>query len=174
MNIGESIKRLRTEKGITQIELASRSRLSVTSIQNYEYGKTTPKVEQLEKIAAALDVTPFDLMGAEYWDKKYPDLSEKVSGYEGFIDYLNSLGYVVKDVPTETKIPVTEFEKDGKMDLVPPAALEAGYVVGESHEVKIIQGRKSVTLTEEQFSDLQNCSKDLIAFKLWQYRQQNQ
>lgn len=66
--VGENIKRIRKEKGITQKQLASASGLSVTSIQYYECGKFKPKIEQVERLAAALEVTPFDIMGFDYWD----------------------------------------------------------------------------------------------------------
>lgn len=66
--VSENIKRIRKEKGITQKQLASDSGLSVTSIQYYECGKFKPKIEQVERLAAALDVSPSELMGADYWD----------------------------------------------------------------------------------------------------------
>lgn len=65
---GENIKRIRKEKNITQKQLAERSGLSVTSIQYYECGKFKPKVEQVERLAEALEVSPVEIMGFNYWD----------------------------------------------------------------------------------------------------------
>lgn len=69
MNIGERIKAKRKEKGISQKQLAETAGLSITAIQSYEYGKYKPKIEQVEAIAGALGITPYDLMGAAYWDE---------------------------------------------------------------------------------------------------------
>ena len=66
--VGENIKRIRKEKGITQKQLASASGLSVTSIQYYECGKFKPKIEQVERLASAMGIAPYELMGADYWD----------------------------------------------------------------------------------------------------------
>ena len=65
---GENIKRIRKEKNITQKQLAERSGLSVTSIQYYECGKFKPKVEQVERLAEALEVSPVEIMGFNYCD----------------------------------------------------------------------------------------------------------
>lgn len=62
MNTGERIKAIRKEKGFTQKHLAELTGLSVNAIQSYEYGKYEPKIPQIEKIAEALDVSPFDIM----------------------------------------------------------------------------------------------------------------
>lgn len=66
--VSENLKRIRKGKGITQKQLASDSGLSVTSIQYYECGKFKPKIEQVERLATALGVSPSELMGADYWD----------------------------------------------------------------------------------------------------------
>lgn len=68
MEIGERIRLARKDKGLSQKALAVKANLSTTAIQNYEYGKYKPKVEQVERIANALGVTAVDLMGIEYFD----------------------------------------------------------------------------------------------------------
>ena len=79
--IGQNIKIIRERKGLTQKQLAEKTGLSITSIQNYEYERFPPKIERLEKIAAALDVSLLDIMyGDEYPDfvtvhKKFEDMT---------------------------------------------------------------------------------------------------
>lgn len=68
MEVGERIRLARKDKGLSQKALAAKANLSTTAIQNYEYGKYKPKVEQVERIANALGVTAVDLMGIEYFD----------------------------------------------------------------------------------------------------------
>lgn len=55
-NISENIKKLRKDAGFTQQELSKKTGLSIASIQGYEQGKYKPKIEQLKKIATALNV----------------------------------------------------------------------------------------------------------------------
>ena len=62
MGIGEHIKTIRKQKGITQKQLAERTGLSVNAIQSYEYGNYEPKIPQVERIAEALNVSPFDII----------------------------------------------------------------------------------------------------------------
>lgn len=62
INLSERIKKLRKEQGLTQKELAKKTGLSIASIQGYEQGKYTPKIEQLEKLAFALNASLYDLI----------------------------------------------------------------------------------------------------------------
>jgi transcriptional regulator with XRE-family HTH domain len=72
MSLKENIKSIRKEKKISQKELAASSGLSFSMISKLESGEqSNPTLETIEKIASALGVEPFELMG---WSK----LSEKV------------------------------------------------------------------------------------------------
>lgn len=62
MNVGIKIKELRTEKGLSQQELANKCGMSKNSIYNYENGKRSPRSEDLYKIAEALGVPSYDLL----------------------------------------------------------------------------------------------------------------
>lgn len=171
-DIGKRIKQYRKGK-MTQKELAAKIHRTESSIRKYEKGLITIPLNILEEIASALGVTAFDLMGAEYWDKKYPDLAKHSKEYEGFIDYLNSLGYIVKDHYSPSQIPISEFEKAGKMDIVPEECIESGFAPAESRFVEIIKDGKSFTLEDDEFDDLQKSTKDMIALKLWQKSQES-
>ena len=61
MNIGENIKKLRTEKGISQTELAQRVCVSSPMISMIERGTKNLTVELGKAIADALDCTINDL-----------------------------------------------------------------------------------------------------------------
>ena len=58
MTIGEKIKTIRVSKKWTQKELANKAGIAITSLQQYEYHKRKPTVDQLIKIANALDIEP--------------------------------------------------------------------------------------------------------------------
>lgn len=62
MTIGKRIKMLRENAGLTQKELAQKSGTAVGTIQQYEYGKRQPRLEQILKIASALNADPADLV----------------------------------------------------------------------------------------------------------------
>lgn len=167
--IGKRIKQYRRGK-MTQQELAEKIGKTESSIRKYEKGLVTIPLDVLENIATSLGITAFDLMGVEYWDKKYPDIAKKSKEYEGFIDYLNSLGYIVKDKYYPTQIPVEEFEKAGKADLIPEGCNEG--IPVEGHYLELSKDGKSFIIEDEEFSNMLKDTKDLIALKLWQKSQE--
>lgn len=62
MTIGNNIKRIREDKGMTQKELADKCNIIYQTIGKYERNLLNPKYETLEKIAKALEVSSFDLI----------------------------------------------------------------------------------------------------------------
>ena len=63
MNLGEQIKEIRIKKKFTQREIADKLGVSQPSYAQYENGKRNPKLETLQKIAIALDVPIWELLG---------------------------------------------------------------------------------------------------------------
>ena len=61
----EQIRRLRTARGITQVELAHRLGVSKQSVSNWESNNIQPSIELLEKIAGLFGVTTDHLLGRE-------------------------------------------------------------------------------------------------------------
>lgn len=57
MALGQNIKKYRKEKKLTQKELASLAGVNEVTIRSYEAEKYRPKIETLQKIAEALDVS---------------------------------------------------------------------------------------------------------------------
>jgi len=72
MTLGESIKKARKEKGLTQKRLAQLTGNATGTIQQYELGKRQPRLEQLEKIAEILEVDSRALLdtGELWWQQK--------------------------------------------------------------------------------------------------------
>ena len=56
----------RMEKGITLVQLADRTGLSKSTLNNIENSKTSPTLMELEVIAKALGVKITDLFESEY------------------------------------------------------------------------------------------------------------
>ena len=65
MTIGDKIKYFRKQLGITQNQLAEASGIHPVSIRKYETNKMQPQPPQIEKIAAALGISPNALNGLE-------------------------------------------------------------------------------------------------------------
>lgn len=84
MNIGERIRTARKVQKLTQKQLAEKAGVAEISIRNYENQNRQPKLEQLQKIAAALEVSIEYFAGA-------PDPTPT----SAFYDWLLSLGYKV-------------------------------------------------------------------------------
>lgn len=59
--IGENIRYFRKLKGLTQKELGEKCNMTDSAIRRYENGGSTPKEENLSKIAQALGVSNFQL-----------------------------------------------------------------------------------------------------------------
>lgn len=56
MNLGSAIRLVRKEVGVTQAELAERSKLSQTSLSQIETGTKNPSTRTIKRICNALDV----------------------------------------------------------------------------------------------------------------------
>lgn len=62
-DLGERIKKYRTERGLTQAQLAKRLYLTPQAISKWENGLSVPDAEMLKKLAQVLQVTPDMLLG---------------------------------------------------------------------------------------------------------------
>lgn len=93
MTKGERIKEARRKKGLTQEDLGKLCDTSKQNIYKYETGKITNiPSDMLEKLANALGVTPFYLMGWEDDKKEDPipedEVSAKKKAVHEFVDGL--------------------------------------------------------------------------------------
>ena len=144
MTVGENIKRLRRERGLTQKNLGELCGIAEPNIRKYENGKQNPKLETIEKIATALGVTAFDLMGIEYFDLKYPDAGKQYAEYSSFQSYLSSLGYIIEEQPER-------YDEEG--------IISCTYAISGNGV--------SVVLSDEEYNQLQSSAGDLIFSFLW-------
>lgn len=62
---GNMIRKIRLEKKLTQKQLGDLCGIADSNIRKYESGKQNPKLETLEKIANALNISIMDLMHIE-------------------------------------------------------------------------------------------------------------
>ncbi len=106
MNIGENIKQLRKNKGLTQKELGELIGVKAITIRKYESNEREPNIETLNKIAMALGVTINDLVkneekasnknsiGIRFLDRsKLPDEKEQIiKVVEEMYEFINATG----------------------------------------------------------------------------------
>ena len=144
MSIGDNIKRFRKERGITQKKLGELCGIAEPNIRKYENGKQNPKLETIEKIASALGIDPFDLMGFDYWDQKMPDLGKRIQIEESFNTFLSSLGYTVEELPEEWTSEETV-----------------------SVTYHIVGNGVDISLSQEEYDRLQSSSEDLVFSYVW-------
>ena len=69
LNLGNAIRRLRTERGMTQEELAAYTGVSFQAVSKWECGTTTPDIALLPKLAVFFGVRIDDLFGITYTDE---------------------------------------------------------------------------------------------------------
>lgn len=69
MGISANIKNIRKKLGLSQMELAEKTGLSIATIQGYEQNKYNPKINALTKLCVALDCKITDLVDED--SKKY-------------------------------------------------------------------------------------------------------
>ena len=74
VNFGETLKRLRTEAGLTQADLAKRLKVSKSVVSYYELQERTPSPEVLIRLAQIFHVTTDYLLGVDH--KKMLDVSD--------------------------------------------------------------------------------------------------
>lgn len=90
MTVGENIRKIRKEKKLTQKELGKLCGMSEAQIRHYELNYKKPKIETLQKIATALDISYFELL----------DISETTK--ESNIQKI-TLNVEIKNIDEETK-----------------------------------------------------------------------
>lgn len=66
MSIGDNIRKLRLERGLTQKQLADSCGVADATIRAYELGKANPTTKTTAKIAKALDVSAAELYGLDW------------------------------------------------------------------------------------------------------------
>lgn len=102
MTVGENIRRIRKEKGLTQKQLGERLNMTQSAIGQFENDKTSPKIETIDKIASALGVHIVDIMEqftmAQYkTTSEYHNLEKRVNAVDGIIAILIDIYGKVED-----------------------------------------------------------------------------
>lgn len=118
IQVGNKIRKLRTNKGFSQKEMAELTGIPYSTYSNYENNNREPSIEQLKKIANVLETNLFDIIEInEYieqtrWEKEDSLLSylyklgvdiETKDGYSYAVNYKNKK-YIINDSDYEKLI----------------------------------------------------------------------
>lgn len=99
MTTGEKIKKVRSELGITQKELALRLNVTPQLVSQYENGIKKPKTETIEKIAFALNVDPLELYGDEEVERIAAAIQDAITYTESSRKSVSdSFSQMIKDI----------------------------------------------------------------------------
>lgn len=101
LKLGDSIRLYRKNKGYTQAELARKSGINEVQIRRYELNNATPRMNQLRKIADALDINISELYNTAINNKNGDAIStwsflgdQLDEGIDGLVNYLSMHGVV--------------------------------------------------------------------------------
>lgn len=102
MTVGENIRKIRKEKGLTQKQLGELCGMKEANVRKYELGKANPKIETVSRIASALGVNIVDLMEEFTMDQykttsEYQQLEKIANAQNGIIALLTDIYGKVED-----------------------------------------------------------------------------
>jgi len=93
MTIGENIRKQRKAANLTQKSLGEKCNMPDSQIRQYELDKVTPRLEQLQRIADALNIKLSDLIDSKY----IPELA------------INAIENIIQKIPDDADIEIIEF-----------------------------------------------------------------
>lgn len=142
MTVGENIRAMRKEHGLTQKELGKLSGINEVQIRQYELGKANPKIETLEKIANALSISVmsllsgcFDMYKISYHDtKEYKDLQRETLAFHATLKLLENIYKRAEDIEV--------------------GAYKDGSLVYSSNYISIGEGQKKIAISNSSFDKI--------------------
>ena len=104
--IGDTIKRLRQQNGLTQEKLAEKLGVSFQSVSRWEGGTSYPDIELIPEIARYFDVTTDELMGLEktLMDRKLEEALKQIEGDIPLKERLTIQRRIHKDFPYDSGV----------------------------------------------------------------------
>ena len=148
MDIGGKIRQLRTQKGLTLEELASRSELTKGFLSQLERNLTSPSIDSLDDILEALGTNL-----AEFFKE---DRNEQIifRASDFFVDERESctISWIVPNTQKNEMEPILLTLPEGgeSFELAPHSGEEFGYVV-DGTVVLVCDGKRAVLRKGETF-----------------------
>lgn len=155
MTVGEKMKQYRKEMKLTQKQLGELAGSSEAMIRQYELGLRNPKIESIEKIATALGVNSFDLIGY--------DISKDLRDFEAIEKYLQSIGYIVKvEKADQSGSGYYEDHKDDEGNII-----GRSFIADEEFiSVRIVKDGLEVEFSKAEFEVFQRELKNFASYQI--------
>jgi len=167
MEIGNKIREARKAANLTQKQLAEKSGIIETTIRKYEIGKQKPKFENIEKIAAALDLSPSELMPNKRWQGLEEHAKAIVEQFQeeerAFLQYIQMLSYAVSVEPpheVETEVIETSEDEDGN-------PIEEIYTVKNEVIYNVSKDGITVGFNKRGFQKFKDDISKAVDFHVW-------
>ena len=110
IEFSNAVKKIRTEKGLSQEDLSGKSELSLRTIQRLENGKSEPRGDTLKRLTNALEL-PANYFNNILFENKSNKKSFKIPWFIfGFLIIGGSAGFILSLILASTGIiPYNEF-----------------------------------------------------------------
>ena len=115
-SVSENIKRLRKEKGWTQVRLSMEAHVSQQAISFIESGRNEPSADMIRALSKALGVTSAEIMGDSVSDD-LSELSQKQIRLLRISEQLNDAGQEFLITQAESILNQPAFRKDVSVSL---------------------------------------------------------
>lgn len=171
MTIGERIRAVRQQKGMTQKQVADACNMADSAIRKYESGIQTPKIETLQRIADALGVTASSLRPPDlYWEDEngightepqHID-SEHTYLWDNMRQYRKAVGLTQKALSEKADVPlkmIRAYESDNSGYFIARAELERIAAVLQIQPETLLGD--SVTAEWMQLTFQENCYRQV-------------
>ena len=147
MNIGNTIKKLRSKQDLTQEQLAEYINVSVSAVSQWESGKTVPDVSTILALANFFNITLDELFDRTSKDKE-KDLEKY---YELDMQYSNE--GKVKKLLSLWREAAQKYPGEFKCLIGLAGALEATIYIGNESEEAEINAKESIAICERILRD---------------------
>ncbi len=143
IELGERLRRLRSERGLSLRELADQSGLTASFISQVERGRASPSIASLARLAEVFEVN------VAHFFEPAPRTGRFVARDQRRTIRLRGLGevdeYVTADPSGRLQVAISTFEVDGM-------TAEAPFVHESDEEcVLVLEGRLEVTVGEDSY-----------------------
>lgn len=156
---GNRLKDLRTSKNLTLDEFSKLLNVPAQTLNRYELGQRTPKIDVVYEISEKLQVNPIWLSGYELAkDDELIVLAKylKSIGYEFEFVYAEKADYALSEITLRT------YDSNGNLQLPPN--------IRRSPCIK--KGNSSIVLSNEQFIEFNKNIKHAIDYELSKFSKQ--
>lgn len=138
-DVGNRIKELRKERGLTQSELAKCIGVNKSAISRYEQGVAYPSLQRVRALAAALHTTEADIVNYN------PERSR--------LENMNYRKTIVESLILDNSFPITTYPRERKHNVV-------------THDLYVKYGEGNVELSDIEVEDLYVRTSEYFGFIL--------